>query len=189
MKIRRVSSILALTAAAAALLVARGTGDGVANAGPASCVPFGTAQLPPGAPASGSRAGLQDFPGYTGKAAPKRVDLRTETTQFNRHWDFALVGHRLIARPRGSAGSWRTVPLPTCLRNRLVAISLDDDGMRMTPSKPGLTATPRHLIGAVELDDATGSGPAVKAFVRDWIKGTSIAPITLSATSTDLVIR
>ena len=127
MKIRRVSSILALTAAAAALLVAPGTGDGAANAGPASCVPFGTAQLPPGAPASGSRAGLQDFPRYTGKAAPQRVELRTETTQFNRHWDFALVWHRLITRPHGSARSWRTVPLPTCLRNRLVAISLDDD--------------------------------------------------------------
>lgn len=116
-----------LVAAAAALLVAPHAGTGPAHAGPASCVPFGTAQLPPGAPATGNTDGLQNFPRYTGKSAPRRVELRTERTQFNRHWDFALIGHRLITRPRSSTKAWRSVPLPDCLRNRLVAISLDDD--------------------------------------------------------------
>ncbi|MCF8587437.1 hypothetical protein [Gordonia liuliyuniae] len=126
MKIPR-ASLLAVVATAATLLVAPGIGDGVAHAGPASCVPVGTAQLPPGAPATGSRAGLTDFPRYTGRSAPKHVELRTETTQFNLHWEFALVGRRLITRPRGTDGPWRAVPLPSCLQNRLVAISLDDD--------------------------------------------------------------
>ncbi|WP_371864991.1 hypothetical protein [Gordonia spumicola] len=117
----RVVSLLAVAAAVIGLSVPT-----TAHAGPASCVPFGTAQLPPGAPATGSRAGLETFPRYTGSRAPQRVELRTETAQFNLHWEFALVGHRLIARPR-STTQWRAVPLPSCLSDRLVAISLDDD--------------------------------------------------------------
>ena len=66
-------------------------------------------------------------------------------------------------------------------------------GMRMSPSKPGLTSVPRQLVGAVALDDEAfarrGSDPAVRAFVRDWMKGKQITPITLSATTTSLVIR
>ncbi len=99
---------------------------GDAQAGPASCVPFGTAQIPPGAPATGDRSGLETFPRYTGRSAPARVELRTETAQFNRHWEFALADHRLLTRPRSST-QWRSVPLPSCLLQRLVAISLDDD--------------------------------------------------------------
>ncbi|QRY62066.1 hypothetical protein JVX90_16955 [Gordonia sp. PDNC005] len=122
--LRAPSLLLALATAASLLTTPIGGGD--SHAGPASCVPFGTAQLPPGAPATGSRAGLSTFPRYTGTSAPSRVEMRTETTQFNLHWEFALVGHRLITRPRSST-QWRSVPLPSCLRNRLVAISLDDD--------------------------------------------------------------
>ncbi|MFE3293052.1 hypothetical protein [Rhodococcus sp. NPDC059234] len=98
--------------------------------GPAGCVPFGTAQLPPGAPSGGGRAGLTNLPVFTGAAAPSSVEVRTPTTQFNRFWDFALVGHDLLARPRevaGTAEPWRYVPMPECMRGRLVGISLDDD--------------------------------------------------------------
>ncbi|MGB3604668.1 MAG: hypothetical protein WBA38_14080 [Gordonia sp. (in: high G+C Gram-positive bacteria)] len=97
-----------------------------AQAGPASCVPFGTAQIPPGIPSSGNQTGLSNFGRYSGKQAPKRVDLRTEKTQFNKYWEFALVSGQLITRPRHST-SWRVVPLPSCLTGKLVAISLDDD--------------------------------------------------------------
>ena len=38
--------------------------------GPASCVPFGTAQLPPGAPSGGGRVGLENLPLFNGTATP-----------------------------------------------------------------------------------------------------------------------
>ena len=98
-----------------------------AQAAPAACVPFGTAQLPPGVPSTGDRTGLHNFARYPGNQAPTRVELRTEKTQFNRHWEFALLdGGRLVTRPRNTQ-TWRTVPLPSCLTGRLRAISLDDD--------------------------------------------------------------
>jgi len=99
--------------------------------GPASCISFGTAQLPPGAPSGGGRVGLANLPTFTGSTAPSSVQIRTPTTQFNRFWDFALVDHDLLARPRepgaSTAQPWRFVPMPECLRGRLVGISLDDD--------------------------------------------------------------
>lgn len=104
------------------------TGPGPTVAGPQRCVPFGTAQVPPGLPSTGNRTGFDTLPRYRGGAAPARVDLRTERTQFNRFWEFALIGHTLIARPRHTT-SWRVVPLPSCLRGQLDAISLDDDEM------------------------------------------------------------
>ncbi|QBJ98668.1 hypothetical protein ERC79_11040 [Rhodococcus sp. ABRD24] len=98
---------------------------------PASCVPFGTAQLPPGLPSQGGRDGLGNLPEFHGDHAPDSIELRTQTTQFNRFWDFALVDAALLARPRAQSGatpdSWRYAPLPECLRNRLVGISVDDD--------------------------------------------------------------
>ncbi|ALG87086.1 hypothetical protein ACH46_20505 [Gordonia phthalatica] len=98
-----------------------------AHAGPAPCVPFGTAQAPPGVPSTGDRTGLNTFPRYTGTHAPARVDMRTETTQFNRYWEFALLDSgRLVTRPRATR-TWRTVRLPSCLSGKLRAISLDDD--------------------------------------------------------------
>lgn len=110
------------------LLPSAGAGPaGADRSRPAACVPFGTAQLPPGAPSTGDRRGFGDFARYTGTAAPKRVDLRTERTQFNRYWEFALLpGGLLLTRPRHT-GTWRIVPLPSCLRGTLTAISLDDD--------------------------------------------------------------
>ncbi|TQF65634.1 hypothetical protein FK531_21185 [Rhodococcus spelaei] len=102
-----------------------------ATSQPAGCVPFGTAQLPPGAPSAGGRAGLTTLPPFTGAAAPASVEIRTPTTQFNRFWDFTLVGHDLLTRPRNTGvpttEPWRYVPMPECLRGRLVGISLDDD--------------------------------------------------------------
>ncbi|MGW0172365.1 hypothetical protein ACWDUM_00825 [Rhodococcus sp. NPDC003322] len=97
------------------------------SAAPAGCVPFGTAQLPPGVPSGGGRLGLTALPTYPGTDAPENVELRTATTQFNRFWEFALVGHALLARPRATAEPWRFAPMPECLRDRLVGISVDDD--------------------------------------------------------------
>lgn len=94
---------------------------------PADCVPFGTAQLPPGLPSAGGAIGLEGIPEFTGDNAPVGVELRTPTTQFNRFWEFSLVGTDLLTRPRGSDESWRYVPMPECLRGSLVGISLDDD--------------------------------------------------------------
>ncbi|GAA4758537.1 hypothetical protein [Gordonia alkaliphila] len=94
---------------------------------PAACVPFGTGQVPPGIPSTGDRRGFETFPRYTGNSAPARVDLRTERTQFNRYWEFTLLpGGKLLARPRYGK-QWRVVPLPSCLKGQLTAISLDDD--------------------------------------------------------------
>ncbi|WP_305095397.1 hypothetical protein [Prescottella sp. R16] len=103
-----------------------------APSGPASCVPFGTAQLPPGLPSMGARDGLATLPPFLGDHAPSSVELRTQTTQFNKFWDFALVDDgALLTRPRAwngeNAEPWRYVPLPDCLRGTLVGISADDD--------------------------------------------------------------
>ncbi|RDI30489.1 hypothetical protein DEU38_10570 [Rhodococcus sp. AG1013] len=96
---------------------------------PAACVPFGTAQLPPGLPSQGGRDGLERLPEFVGDNAPSSVELRTQTTQFNRIWDFALVDAALLTRPRAGSDAepWRYAPLPECLRDRLVGISVDDD--------------------------------------------------------------
>ncbi|MFI9505709.1 hypothetical protein [Nocardia sp. NPDC052566] len=94
--------------------------------GPAGCVPFGTAQLPPGVPSFGGHEGLAGLPAFAGDA-PRSVELRTQTTQFNNYWEFALVDHALLARPRGAAEPWRYAPLPDCLRGKLAGISVDDD--------------------------------------------------------------
>lgn len=124
---RRATPVVAVIAALSLPLMAA-PGSAVADRSrPAGCVPFGSAQVPPGIPSSGDRAGFDTFPRYTGTAAPARVDLRTERTQFNRYWEFTLLpGGMLLARPRHSTG-WRIVPLPSCLRGQLTAISLDDD--------------------------------------------------------------
>lgn len=156
MKTPRIA-LLTVSAVAAALLLAPTSRDAAAHAAPASCVPFGTAQLPPGAPATGSRAGLRNFPRYTGTSAPERVELRTETSQFNLHWEFALTGHRLLTRPRSSNASWRTVPLPACLKNRLVAISLDDDE---------LVAVDRH--GWIYTMDNVNQSPRLWNWTSAW---------------------
>lgn len=117
-------------AAAAALLAALSftppTSAAPASA-PAGCVPFGTAQLPPGVPSGGGHLGLTALPEHLGSDAPSSVELRTPTTQFNRFFDFVLVGNALLVRPRESTEPWRYVPMPECLRGRLVGISLDDD--------------------------------------------------------------
>ncbi len=117
-------------AAAAALLAALSftppTSATQASA-PAGCVPFGTAQLPPGVPSGGGHLGLTALPEHQGADAPSSVELRTPTTQFNRFFDFVLVGNALLVRPRESTEPWRYVPMPECLRGRLVGISLDDD--------------------------------------------------------------
>lgn len=96
-------------------------------AGPAGCVPVGTAQLPPGLPSMGGQGGLAQMPEYRGDSAPERIDLRTPATQFNRFYEFALVDAQLLARPRGEDGPWRHGPMPDCLEGTLVGISVDDD--------------------------------------------------------------
>ncbi|TXG92439.1 hypothetical protein DW322_05420 [Rhodococcus rhodnii] len=103
-----------------------------AQPGPAACIPFGTAQLPPGLPSAGGLAGFDLLPEYQGaERPPPRIDLRTQTTSYNRFWEFALVGPDLLARPRAdgvpSTFPWRYVPMPECLRGTLTGISADDD--------------------------------------------------------------
>ncbi|QIS08247.1 hypothetical protein [Nocardia arthritidis] len=117
---------LMLSATLVAGLVAAAPAVRAEPSGPAGCVPFGTAQLPPGLPSFGGHEGLADMPVFTGDA-PRSVELRTQRTQFNNYWDFALVGDELLTRPRGGAEPWRTVALPECLRGRLTGISMDDD--------------------------------------------------------------
>lgn len=67
------------------------------------------------------------------------------------------------------------------------------DGMRMTPGHVGLSTTPRHLIGAIEIPRSVNrersSDRELRRFVDTWMRGKAIAPITLSATTTDLVVR
>jgi len=126
---RRIS--LRFAGAVVALVTVVGTATAIASpaavAGPAGCVPFGTAQLPPGAPSTGDRTGLDTFAAYRGANAPARVDLRTERTQFNHYWEFALVDGELLTRPREAGAPWRIVRLPSCLNGAITAISLDDD--------------------------------------------------------------
>lgn len=127
----RLGATLACAAAVTTLVTAAPPALAEVASAPAPCVPFGTAQLPPGVPSTGARDGLATLPEAIGAAAPGSVELRTQTTQFNRFWDFALVDGALLTRPRVAGGEnvepWRYAPLPECLRNRLVGISVDDD--------------------------------------------------------------
>ncbi|CAM2845089.1 Secreted protein [Prescottella defluvii] len=130
----RTSPIFRLRAPLAGAAVVAGLLAGVPVAAaettrPAACVPFGTAQLPPGVPSQGGDIGFERLPEFVGDNAPSSVELRTQTTQFNRFWDFALVDSALLARPRGGSDAepWRYAPLPECLRDSLVGISVDDD--------------------------------------------------------------
>lgn len=93
----------------------------------ADCVPFGSAQVPPGLPPNTSTAGFNDLRPATRAGLPTSVPLRTNTETFNQRWEFVLVDGTVYTRPRKSTGTWRTLPLPHCLQNRLVAISADDD--------------------------------------------------------------
>ena len=131
LSVSRLRAPLAATAAVAGLLVSAPVAGAEPESRPASCVPFGTAQLPPGTPATGARDGLATMPVFTGADAPASIELRTQTTQFNGFWDFALVDGALLTRPRASTGAntepWRYAPLPECLRGVLVGISVDDD--------------------------------------------------------------
>lgn len=125
------SRLLGALACAAAVTTLVTAAPSAGASAPAACVPFGTAQLPPGAPSTGGRDGLGLLPEAVGVAAPASVELRTQTTQFNRFWDFALVDGALLTRPRTGGGRnvepWRYAPLPDCLRGVLVGISVDDD--------------------------------------------------------------
>ncbi|WP_430334846.1 hypothetical protein [Rhodococcus sp. ACT016] len=127
----RLRAPLACAVAVAGLLASASVAGADTASRPASCVPFGTAQLPPGSPATGARDGLAMLPQFAGDDAPASVELRTQTTQFNEFWDFALVDGALLTRPRAWGGEnsepWRYAPLPECLRGLLVGISVDDD--------------------------------------------------------------
>ncbi|GAA4477690.1 hypothetical protein GCM10023094_20380 [Rhodococcus olei] len=124
--------VLAGAAVGVSLLVTTppATADPGAN-GPAPCVPFGSAQIPPGLPSGGGLAGFEQLPEFRGEGAPTSVELRTETTSFNRSWEYALVGPDLLARPRvegqRNGFPWRHVPMPECMRGVLAGISVDDD--------------------------------------------------------------
>ncbi|MCH5642588.1 hypothetical protein [Gordonia sp. ABSL49_1] len=124
---RRTLRATALAAALTIGVTTVGIATTPAAAAPAGCVPFGTAQLPPGPASTGGRTGLAAFPTYRGTHAPVRIDLRSNHTQFNRYWEFALVDAQLLTRPRSATSGWRVVPLPGCLRGNIVAISVDDD--------------------------------------------------------------
>ncbi|WP_308103083.1 MULTISPECIES: hypothetical protein [unclassified Nocardia] len=67
------------------------------------------------------------------------------------------------------------------------------DGLRAIPRAPGLDAEPRHLVGALEIDRATfdsrDADPAAAEFVRNWMNGKRIMPLSLSATDRDLIVR
>lgn len=128
---RRLAAFAPLLALGLTLSPAAGYAQSAgAPGGPQGCVPFGTAQLPPGLPSGGGQFGLDNLPTYDGEAAPSRVDLRTPRTQFNRFYEFALVEGAMLTRPRSEEPQpWRHVPTPSCLRGNIVAISVDDDEM------------------------------------------------------------
>jgi len=66
---------------------------------------------------------------------PDVVALRSETTSFNRLFDFATRGGNIYARERAagaqadgpSAATWRQLPLPPCFAGRVTSIGADDD--------------------------------------------------------------
>ena len=60
---------------------------------------------------------------------PAEVPLRTETTTYNRLYEFVTAQGQIYGRPRGSKDVWRQLPLPLCFAGRVASISLDDDEM------------------------------------------------------------
>jgi hypothetical protein len=58
---------------------------------------------------------------------PAEVPLRTQTTTYNRLYEFATSAGTIYGRPRGSTDPWRELPLPLCFAGRVASISLDDD--------------------------------------------------------------
>jgi hypothetical protein len=69
------------------------------------------------------------WPAATQAGLPTEVPLRTQTTTYNRLYEFATAQGQIYGRPRDSQDPWRQLPLPPCFAGRVASISLDDDEM------------------------------------------------------------
>jgi hypothetical protein len=58
---------------------------------------------------------------------PGTVPMRTQSTTFNRLYEFATTGGTIYGRIRDTSDPWREVPIPLCFAGRVASISLDDD--------------------------------------------------------------
>ena len=87
---------------------------------------------------------------------PERVDLRTTQAAFNRRYEFALWEGRLVFRPRGG-GTWRAVPVPSCLQGRLREISADDDELAAVDAE-----------GRIHILDGVLSDPLLWTWTSRW---------------------
>jgi hypothetical protein len=58
---------------------------------------------------------------------PGTVPMRTESTTFNRLYEFVTTGGTIYGRIRDSQDPWRELPIPLCFAGRVDSIALDDD--------------------------------------------------------------
>lgn len=97
---------------------------------PAHCVNrTGTAQVPPGPMPDATILDyddLRDAP--LSISLPSTVNLRTHTTTFNARFEFSLKNGVIYSRLKGQP-QWKIVPLPECLRGKVIGISVDEDEM------------------------------------------------------------
>lgn len=153
------------------------TGAGVAQAAPdtpqpqidrtstpAECVPFigdpvkGYGQYPLGlrAPDYGTD-GYDMLPLARGKNLPTRVDLRDNTQGFNQRIEVALRDGTIFVRFRGGAKPWREMPTPSCLRGKIVGISINEGAM-VALDRGGWIYTISQLL----------SSPSKWGWIRAW---------------------
>ncbi|MFY9190939.1 MAG: hypothetical protein WAN89_06720 [Lawsonella sp.] len=148
--IRKALSAIAATALSVALLPIAATGPAFAVApdspqphipasdGPADCVPYvgdpvkGYGQYPLGlrAPDYGVE-GYDELPLASAalqKQLPSRVDLRDNHQGFNQRVEVALRDGNLFVRFKDKQ-QWREAPVPSCLRGKLVGISINEDAL------------------------------------------------------------
>ena len=131
---------------------------------PAECVPFvgdpvkGYGQYPLGlrAPDYGTD-GYDKLPLAREKNLPTRVDLRDSTQGFNQRIEVALRDGNIFVRFRGGNQPWREMPTPSCLRGKIVGISINEGAM-VALDRGGWIYTMSQLL----------SSPSKWGWIRAW---------------------
>lgn len=87
---------------------------------PLSCVPVHDNE-----PAATNAQDFDELPLARVAGLPTRVDMRDNTSSYNRKWEITLKDGQLYTRPRHSTQAWRLAPMPSCLRGQLIGVSMD----------------------------------------------------------------
>ncbi|HHY07340.1 MAG TPA: hypothetical protein GX530_02155 [Corynebacteriales bacterium] len=80
---------------------------------------------------------------------PQRVDLRDNTSSFNRKWEMTLLDGIVYMRHRETEEDWRQAPMPDGFHDTLIGISLDADRL-IGVDEDGWLYTMKKTLGEPE---------------------------------------